>query len=355
MSHFTATRALLLIPALMMAACGMVENPKQAEIRPAYSVGHAAGNLEGNLALGRYHMGQNARVLALLAYSKVLEHDAENIEALSSRAVLMATLGDLEASARDLEAAIRVKPDLAYLHNNLGFTRQQQGLLPEAEAAYRHALRLDPKNDRARDNLLTLGKALPDGVEVPKSAVDSQKASSGKLANYTSGHPSTAAAAPEIVAGALIDLRVTNKASDAGGLTPATPAATVREKTVVSQPAAVTRPIRIGVVNASGVDNLGRLVSSRLRDAENQPIPARKVVSINPTDTAIYFRDGFMGPALKLSRRIPGRPGVLLNNRMDARFDVVFVMGRDVAPYSMMVGLPPPRRTAQIAAVAVSQ
>jgi len=54
--------------------------------------------------------------------------------------------GSLQAAREKLEKAIEQKPDLAAAHRVLGLVYQQMGDLDEAEAEYREALNLSPKD-----------------------------------------------------------------------------------------------------------------------------------------------------------------------------------------------------------------
>jgi cytochrome c-type biogenesis protein CcmH/NrfG len=66
--------------------------------------------------------------------------------------------GQLEASVKQLEAAIRLVPLQVESHNNLGEARRLGGDLGGAIAEFREAERLDPKNDVVQFNLAnTLG------------------------------------------------------------------------------------------------------------------------------------------------------------------------------------------------------
>ena len=49
--------------------------------------------------------------------------------------------------------AIRLKPDNAEAHNNLGVSLNDQGKLDEAIAEYREAIRLKPEHVEAHNNL----------------------------------------------------------------------------------------------------------------------------------------------------------------------------------------------------------
>ena len=54
----------------------------------------------------------------------------------------------------EYEAALRIRPDSAAAHNNLGYALSQlPGRLPDAVAEYRAALRIDPSSAEARHNL----------------------------------------------------------------------------------------------------------------------------------------------------------------------------------------------------------
>jgi tetratricopeptide (TPR) repeat protein len=52
--------------------------------------------------------------------------------------------GEFDAAVRELQNAIRVKPDYAEAYYTLGSVLKQQGKLPEAAAALREAIRLEP-------------------------------------------------------------------------------------------------------------------------------------------------------------------------------------------------------------------
>ena len=62
-------------------------------------------------------------------------------------------MGRLEDAAASHEKAIRLKPDLAEAHNNLGGVRKEQGRLGEAAASYRKALSVDPDYPEIHFNL----------------------------------------------------------------------------------------------------------------------------------------------------------------------------------------------------------
>ena len=69
----------------------------------------------------------------------------------------LADQGKLDEAIVHYSEALRIKPDSAKAHNNLGVALADQGKLDEAIAHFSEALRIKPDYIKARDNLrLTL-------------------------------------------------------------------------------------------------------------------------------------------------------------------------------------------------------
>jgi Tfp pilus assembly protein PilF len=66
---------------------------------------------------------------------------------------VLAQLGRLGEAAAQYEADLRLEPNAADVHNNLGGLLAEAGRLPEAEAQFGEALRLNPDYAEARQNL----------------------------------------------------------------------------------------------------------------------------------------------------------------------------------------------------------
>ena len=59
----------------------------------------------------------------------------------------------LEEAEHAYRQAIRLDPDLAHAHTNLGNLRYRAGSIPEARACYEQALRLDPSQPEGHYNM----------------------------------------------------------------------------------------------------------------------------------------------------------------------------------------------------------
>lgn len=71
-------------------------------------------------------------------------------------ALVMLRNGDYASEIRLWEQTARASPGKPRAHNNLGFAYSAAGCRQQAEAAYRHALRLDPGYEIAQKNLASL-------------------------------------------------------------------------------------------------------------------------------------------------------------------------------------------------------
>jgi tetratricopeptide (TPR) repeat protein len=87
---------------------------------------------------------------------KALAVDPKNVDALVLRANALAGLTDLEGALDQMQQAVSLDPRSA-LQTNLGAIQAARGNLPEAEAAFRHAVTADPKSVQAQ---LALGQFL---------------------------------------------------------------------------------------------------------------------------------------------------------------------------------------------------
>jgi hypothetical protein len=94
-------------------------------------------------------------------YRKALEFYAQGISAgtgrvdrlYEARAILYGRLGNLTKALQDYENAIRLRPDVARYHTNLGTTYAGFGRMEEARREWKKALEIDPRNETARRNL----------------------------------------------------------------------------------------------------------------------------------------------------------------------------------------------------------
>ena len=219
---------------------------------------------------------------------------------------------------------------------------------------------MEPDNARALANLAQLpqtGQLAAVGMlnDTAPPATASSLAT-GTLASPKQVMQSTANA--EILAGAVVNLRTlpigpsTRLFDRLAAVTPVSSITVERGTTNNS----VTTPSRtkLGIVNANGVQGLARLVRERLADTEQLSVKLENRTSYKQQVTFIQFRDTHMAQAIVLSRRIPGRPGVFLNNNMDRRFDVQLVLGLDVAKSQGSIGLLPPLSRARVAPALVS-
>jgi len=72
--------------------------------------------------------------------------------------VLFFAAGRLAEALSHLETAVRLAPDSAIAHSDLGGALAQAGKRDEALAHLRRALELDPDNAAAKENLARLGR-----------------------------------------------------------------------------------------------------------------------------------------------------------------------------------------------------
>jgi len=90
---------------------------------------------------------------ALPHYKKALRLNPQDAEVHCNLGAVLQDLGRLEESEASCRQAIRLKPDLAEAHNNLSDTLRDLGRLEESEASSREAIRLKPDYAKAHNNL----------------------------------------------------------------------------------------------------------------------------------------------------------------------------------------------------------
>src|SRR5262249_11234520 len=102
-------------------------------------------------ALEHHRSGDLAR--AELRYRQVLQADADHSGAWQMLGVLAGQFGRNDISITYLKEAVRLNPNLADAHTNLGFAFLKQGDTAQAMASYENALRVKPDFAEAHNNL----------------------------------------------------------------------------------------------------------------------------------------------------------------------------------------------------------
>ncbi|MDP2418393.1 MAG: tetratricopeptide repeat protein [Hydrogenophaga sp.] len=94
------------------------------------------------MLLGRQHQ-------ALGLISRALQADPTDVQALASRAHVLAEQGEKPAALQALAQLVSVAPEHSAGWFNYGFLSEDMGLLEQAESAFQRAIALDPQFDRA--------------------------------------------------------------------------------------------------------------------------------------------------------------------------------------------------------------
>jgi tetratricopeptide (TPR) repeat protein len=110
---------------------------------------------------------------AELLYRQILELDANQVDALHNLAMIAMQRGSDDLALEYLQAVLRLKPDYALAHNNLGNVQVYQRQLAKAVASYRQAVGLKPDFAEAYNNL---GMALREQGELQESVACLQRA-----------------------------------------------------------------------------------------------------------------------------------------------------------------------------------
>src|SRR5438094_10193604 len=102
-------------------------------------------------ALAQHQAGVLAEAERL--YRKVLEQNPSDVDGLRYLGLLLVQTGRGEQAIDLLKRSIMRNGRIANTHNTLGEALRSVGKMSEAEAAYRDAVRIDPKSPEPWNNL----------------------------------------------------------------------------------------------------------------------------------------------------------------------------------------------------------
>jgi tetratricopeptide (TPR) repeat protein len=176
------------------------------------SVGINAGSIRSYINLSRIHNARGEPEKARAAAELALAIDPENATALYQLGRSQYNLGRIDEAAETLalcigfdqaaaeahnllglvrlqgdenaealvsfEAAAALKPDVAYIQNNLGLALEQSGRLDEAAIALRRAIEIDANHQAATVSLARIEQRLP--TETPDEASTIELADAGQ-------------------------------------------------------------------------------------------------------------------------------------------------------------------------------
>src|SRR4051812_10778553 len=107
--------------ALSLSSCSMLDGQRSWKVQPDMSVTHSGSKAEGLYRMGRYHQDKFKYDEAIAAYRRALEIDTRYIAARNGLGVSYSAQGRYNDAIIEFKAAVALAPQLAYLHNNLGY------------------------------------------------------------------------------------------------------------------------------------------------------------------------------------------------------------------------------------------
>jgi hypothetical protein len=330
-------------------------------VQPALQVRHGANEAAATyVRLARYHQERGDLDLALQAYTHAIAREPRNLEARSGAAAIHAQQGRLEQARAMMLAVVADYPRAPQPLNNLGYIDYLRGDFAPAVAEMRKALALDPKNDKARNNLHLAETALAARVSQEALATMAAAAPAPALAAAAQAAApvappapvpapavvQTAAPAPVVAAVHAPAVEAAAPARSAPSMAlvqivpnvyelKAVPAMIAAPLPMVAQgPAAAAAPARllprsrVVVANGNGAPGLAKRVSGMLG---RQGIAVASVVNERPYgthDTRIQYREGFREQAEALRTALRGKVLLVASNTM-AHADLRLSLGKD--------------------------
>lgn len=105
------------------------------------------------LQTARAHQAAGRFDEARKIYRQILARNAKHFESHAQLAIMDFTQGRLQDAVKENERALKLRPDIAGLHNNHGSFLFSMGRHKDAAASFEKALRLEPNDPQARNNL----------------------------------------------------------------------------------------------------------------------------------------------------------------------------------------------------------
>lgn len=158
----------MLVIALIAAlgsGCASNDKPRSAlKVEPVSTVRNGTPTVQAYYQLARYYHGQRRFAQAEEAYLKAIAADGTHADAFNGLAILYAERGQLDKSLKTFGEALVVAPQLAYVHNNLGYAYFLLKRYDDAYAEVRQALSLDGTLARGWSNLEQIAAARSDAL-----------------------------------------------------------------------------------------------------------------------------------------------------------------------------------------------
>ena len=164
-SRYVAVAAgLAVVLALAVAARTQVGSWRTSETLWDRALAVTTNNFRAHAGLAEVRSGQNRIDEAIAHYSEAVRLAPDEAEWHVNLGLLLVRKGEIARAAESFERAVRLRPRDAESYNNLGAMLARLGRTPEAIAAYARALEIKPQYALARRNL---GLALASHGDIP--------------------------------------------------------------------------------------------------------------------------------------------------------------------------------------------